>query len=97
MYDSQPVHELDSRNSIDHRTPSVYEKGAARYGMPGWVPMSMATPIYSDLRTSIALTLIDDVLLQPKNYKTTIKSVVAQYKKASEGYKCSGNGDDKLF
>ena len=65
--------------------------------MPGWVPMSMATPIYSDLRTSIALTLIDDVLLQPKNYKTTIKSIVAQYKKASEGYKRSGNGDGKLF
>ena len=97
MYDSQPVHEVDSRNSIDHRTPSVYEKGAARYGMPGWVPMSMATPIHSDLRTSIALTLVDDALLQPKNYKTTIKSVVAQYKKASEGYKRSGNGDGKLF
>ena len=97
MYDSQPVHEVDSRNSIEHRTPSVYEQGAARYAMPGWVPMSMATTIHSDLATSIALALIDDALTVPKNYETTIKSIVAQYKKASEGYKKSGNGDGELF
>ena len=97
MYDSQSVHEVDARNSVEHSTPSVYEQGAARYGMQAWVPMSMATRIHQDLKTSVALVLVDDALPVPKNFENMIKSIVTQYKKASEGYKKSGNGDGELF